>query len=95
MIQLDIATSNYKVMQGLGYLDQKLTSSDLGRILNAPQVANRPGRPVVIPLSYEDMQNVDKLDDSKLVFKKVSLQGFDPYSGVLMNFDENDPNGLQ
>lgn len=90
MAQFDIASSNYKVMQALGYLDQKVVASDLGRrILNAPTVANRPGRPVVIPLSYEDMQNADKLDDSKLIFKKVSLQGFDPYNGLLMNFEED------
>lgn len=64
---------NYKTMSNLGFLDQRILSSNLGRILNVPAVVNRPGRPVTIPLSYEDMLNVESWDDSKLVFKKVNM----------------------
>ena len=44
---------------------------------------SRPGRPVTIPVSYEDMMNVDSWDDSKLVFKKVNMQGFDMFQQSL------------
>ena len=60
--------------------------SNLGRILNVPQVVSRPGRPVTIPLSYEDMLNVEGWDDSKLVFKKVNMQGVDFMMGGFGDF---------
>ena len=46
---------------------------------------SRPGRPVTIPVTYEDMMNVDAWDDSKLVFKKVNMQGFDIFQQSLFN----------
>ena len=34
------------------------------------------------------MQNVDKWDDSKLVFKKVNMQGFDAFIHALGSMTE-------
>ena len=46
---------------------------------------SRPGRPVTIPVTYEDMMNVEAWDDSKLVFKKVNMQGVDIFQQSLFN----------
>ena len=46
---------------------------------------SRPGRPVTIPVTYEDMMNVDAWDDSMLVFKKVNMQGFDMFQQTFFN----------
>ena len=46
---------------------------------------SRPGRPVTIPVTYQDMMNVDAWDDSMLVFKKVNMQGFDMLQQQLFN----------
>ena len=83
---LEQVYDNYKTMSNLGFLDQRILSSNLGRILNVPAVVNRPGRPVTIPLSYEDMLNVESWDDSKLVFKKVNMQGMDYFLGGLGDY---------
>ena len=40
---------------------------------------------MTIPVSYEDMMNVDAWDDSMLVFKKVNMQGFDLFQQSLLN----------
>jgi len=59
------------MMMGLGFLRQEVLNSDAGRILKVQQTGARPGRPVSMPISYEDMLTVSKWDDSKLIFKKV------------------------
>jgi hypothetical protein len=35
------------------------------------QTGARPGRPAAMPVTYEDMLNVSKWDDSKLIFKRA------------------------
>lgn len=35
----------------------------------------RPGRPITVPITYEDMMQVDKWDDSKFIFKKA-IEGY-------------------
>lgn len=77
--QFEQLSENYKIMLNLGFLDQNIVHQNLGRHLNVPQLMSRPGRPVTIPVTYEDMMNVDSWDDSKLVFKKVNMQGFDMF----------------
>lgn len=72
-------------MLNLGFLDQNIVHMNLGRHLNVPQLMSRPGRPVTIPVTYDDMMNVDAWDDSKLVFKKVNMQGFDIFQQSLFN----------
>lgn len=49
--------------------------------MNVPQAVARPGRPVNIPLSYEDMMTVDEFlwDDSKLIYQKANLQGAEQF----------------
>ena len=68
---VDTLQENYKQLLGLGFLTQGVTSSDVGQILKVQQSGARPGRPVTVPISYEDMLNIDKWDDSKFVFKKA------------------------
>ena len=77
--QFEQMSDNYKTMLNLGFLNQNIVQYNLGRHLNVPQLMSRPGRPVTIPVTYEDMMNVDSWDDSKLVFKKVNMQGFDMF----------------
>ena len=40
---------------------------------------------MTIPVTYEDMMNVEAWDDSKLVFKKVNMQGVDIFQQSLFN----------
>jgi hypothetical protein len=80
---------NYKTLLNLGFLDQRVIHSNTGKILNVPQAVSRPGRPVLIPLTYEDMLTVDEWDDSKLVFKKVNMQGMEHLGSMLAgNMDD-------
>lgn len=65
---------NYRTMMNLSFLDQSVVTSNVGSRLNIPQAAARPGRPVTIQLTYQDLLNVDNWeDDSKLIFKKVQM----------------------
>jgi hypothetical protein len=59
------------MMMGLGFLKQDVLNSEASRILKVQQTGARPGRPISIPITYEDMLSVSKWDDSKLIFKKV------------------------
>ena len=68
---VDTLQENFKQLLGLGFLTQAVTSSDVGQLLKVQQSGARPGRPVTVPISYEDMLNIDKWDDSKFVFKKA------------------------
>lgn len=77
--QFEQLAENYRTMLNLGFLNQTIVHQNLGRLLNVPQLISRPGRPVTIPVTYEDMMNVDTWDDSMLVFKKVNMQGFDMF----------------
>ena len=77
--QFEQLAENYRTMLNLGFLNQTIVHQNLGRLLNVPQLISRPGRPVTIPVTYEDMMNVDAWDDSMLVFKKVNMQGFDMF----------------
>jgi len=66
--QMEKVRDNYKTMLALGFLEPNVLQSNLGQILNVPQAVSRPGRPVNIPLTYEDMMSVNEWDESKLVF---------------------------
>jgi hypothetical protein len=61
---------NYKMMSGLGFLKPEIAVSDVSKILKIPQTGARPGRPISIPITYEDMMNIKNWDSSKLIFKK-------------------------
>lgn len=65
---MDHVRENYKTMLNLGFLEMPVLQSNVGAALNVPQAVARPGRPVNIPLTYEDIMQVEKWDDSKLVF---------------------------
>ncbi len=43
-------------------------------MLNIQQLGARPGRPITVPITYDDMMNVDLWEDSKFIFKKA-LEG--------------------
>ena len=64
-------------MASLGYLAPEVAVSDVGRLLRVPVVGSRPGRPISMPISYEDMLNLKNWDNSKLVFKKAATDEFD------------------
>lgn len=98
--QMERIRDNYKTLLGLGFLETKVLQSNIGQILNVPQAVARPGRPINIPLSYEDMMTVDEFmwDDSKLIYQKANLQGAEQFflgsmlsreSNLAMNEDLN------
>jgi hypothetical protein len=75
-------------MLNLGFLVPSVAHSEAGNILKVPAVVSRPGRPVQVLLTYEDMLNVeDWTDDSKLHFKRVT-QGDGGLNFLLPSTDE-------
>ncbi|CDW79536.1 dna binding and zinc-finger domain-containing protein [Stylonychia lemnae] len=74
---------NYNLLSQMGFLDQKVMQSEpINKLVNEKEeviqsLIKKRGRPKKFDLTYEDMLNVDKWDDSKLVFQTglVGLQG--------------------
>lgn len=67
--------SNYNMLSQMGFLDQNVMQSEaINRLVNEQEeviqaLIKRRGRPKKFDITYEDMQNVDNWDDSKLVFQ--------------------------
>ena len=53
--QYEQTSENYKTLMNLGFLQQHVLHANLGKALNVPQMISRPGRPVTVPLTYEEM----------------------------------------
>jgi hypothetical protein len=62
-------------MLGMNFLSPQVLQSDVSKILKVQQLGARPGRPITVPITYEDMMNVESWDDSKFIFKKA-IEGF-------------------
>jgi hypothetical protein len=76
-------------MLNLGFLIPTVSHSEAGQILDVPAAVSRPGRPVQVLLSYEDMLSVRQWqDDSKLNFKKA-LEGAISLPHMLPTIEES------
>lgn len=78
--QLQTIVSNINLLHQMGFLEADVLANDtVNRVMaeNDSAVSNvrKRGRPRKFDLSYEDMMNVDKWDDSKLVFQQGLISG--------------------
>jgi hypothetical protein len=62
---------NFKTMLSLSYLSHQVMQSKVPEKLKIEQLGPRAGRPVTVQISYEELEHIDKWDDSMFIFKKT------------------------